>query len=192
MVWLSRAAESVTASCKFMLLGVICRLFTGVVKMEWMVKKSGAHRLLMAENTFEFHFLFTSAGETHLRNLQTLKTWRFHISCRKTKGPLRHSNVFFNGCYANAVWIWGGFPIFYCWQGGNTHHWVHKAIYEIRCKNLKEFSKGLSKLLLPKALNTVTLSLWCEISERPQRTPREKTTWTMHPQESFPGNISAV
>lgn len=126
----------------------------GVVKMEWMAKKSGAHRLMMAENTFKFHFLFSSAGETHLRILQTLKTWQFHISCRKTKGPLRHPNVFFNGCYANAAWIWGGFPIFYCWQGGNTLHWVHKAI---RHKNLKEFAKGLSKLLLPKGLSTVTL-----------------------------------
>lgn len=92
-----------------------------------------------------------------------LSKQQFHnVSCRKSKGPSRHSNDFFTRHDAILLSV-GRFSYCLLLAEQDTPHCVHEAIYEMSHWNLELLTKGLSKPLLPKAgslLNILILSLF--------------------------------
>lgn len=68
---------------------------------------------ISAENVFDFCLLFSSAGETHLRILQTLKTWQFHnVSHRKSKDPLSILMIYLITAMLMLLEFWEVSPLF--------------------------------------------------------------------------------
>lgn len=136
------------------------------VKMEWMVQETREHMLMIAENVIWLLFATFLCRGDPLQDFISSENTEFHnVSCRKSKGPLKHSNDFFNCRYVIAAWILGGFLVVYCWQSRNTPHWVHGDIYEMSLRNLEELSS--SSLCFPRQglYWTSRFSSWCEIPE---------------------------